>query len=493
MDYQESTELTDRDIKQLESIDNVDSVSFVQEVVARNMSIAGLDDNKTILSSLSGISNEQANKYTSQDFEYNSDEPAPIILDINSVLISDFEWDDRTTISQEFSFRPPSEDDEKTPGSTKKYEGEAEDLIGKNITLKIDTFSDIADYTTDYGPNNVEFKKISDSLIEEEEKERQETISKYWDYDVLSEPLEYELKIVDTSQSQDFMGSSYIPSEFGDKIAEDIYKRQLEARNSTEFEEGVLGIQFNGLTYNGDKIDSKNAYFGGYGPQFGQDQAVYNIPGLIINNSESTATEYTGDLPEMARYSAAVAINDVKNRKQVIKDLEKTGYQVFSLSYQDMFDQIKTFLNRIVWILSLIFSVIAGFVTLTSVSKYINDSRREIAVFRSLGAKRRDIRNLVYVQSLATLLLSIAVGAILGIITILILSGLFVKYSGFLLNEIGIIGSIDTEVSRLDFLGVDWLLFGGFILINIIITMLISNIPAWRAARISPVEAIKSE
>ncbi len=89
-------------------------------------------------------------------------------------------------------------------------------------------------------------------------------------------------------------------------------------------------------------------------------------------------------------------------------------------------DQFNKDFNKIFRIVALVMAAIAGLVLLGTVGRIIADSRRETAVFRAIGAKRRDI---VQIYVLYTLMLAGLIIAASLIIGFLISSYINIKYS----------------------------------------------------------------
>lgn len=124
-------------------------------------------------------------------------------------------------------------------------------------------------------------------------------------------------------------------------------------------------------------------------------------------------------------------------------------------------------------------SVIAGLMLMMTISKVIADSRREIAVFRALGARRRDIAQIYFTYGFMLAGSSLVVAIVLAVIGALIFSA---KFSGGLNTLMVEATGAFTLQTNTVLLGVNWLWLAAIAgvlflasFIGILIPVLLSN------------------
>jgi ABC-type lipoprotein release transport system permease subunit len=183
----------------------------------------------------------------------------------------------------------------------------------------------------------------------------------------------------------------------------------------------------------------------------------------------------------------------VNNRDQVVTDLNAAGYNYTDYSKYKEFNKLETYLHSILNIASVAFMVITALFILINMAKFVSEGRREIGIFRAIGASRMAIRFIFIVQSLAYIVISVITGAILGVLAIYGLSNVMLNSaSSFIQSTVGAIINLTGKVTQSDFLTLDYktlLIYAGILLV---VTLVVSLIPSEQAARVSPVEAIRN-
>ena len=123
-------------------------------------------------------------------------------------------------------------------------------------------------------------------------------------------------------------------------------------------------------------------------------------------------------------------------------------------------------------------------------ARVIIDSRRETAVFRALGAKRRDIASIYLAYSLIVALYISAFMLTLGFGIALIVNHL---YSGNATDIAQIAyGSFNT-IASFRLIGVNLLLLGALTLCVFAISLIAALPPLWRNVRRSPIRDMRDE
>ena len=184
-------------------------------------------------------------------------------------------------------------------------------------------------------------------------------------------------------------------------------------------------------------------------------------------------------------YRATIVVDDEKNLKQVSEQLRQQGYGEYSLIR--LVEHIQKYVNLITWL----FAAVAGIalfvaaigITNTMIMSVV-ERTHEIGIMKSVGARDRHV--------LLTFLVEGALVGVLGAAMAIIVSwgmSFFLDYAirWILKHEIG--RSFDGERT----LSFSWWMYGAVFAFATLVTMLAAIVPARRAARISPVAALRHE
>lgn len=227
---------------------------------------------------------------------------------------------------------------------------------------------------------------------------------------------------------------------------------------------------------------------------------TYTIPGLIYEKNRTT-NEITGEYKKfdltqvlpLPSNTILIKINNTTNREQVVTDLNSKGYNYQDYSQYKQYQQLESYLGVILEIGSIVFIVITGLLILINMAKFVSESRREIGIFRAIGATKGDIRLIVTIQTILYILLSILIGAIIGIVINFSLSSVLATSAQQLITSaMGSSVVLSHIISASDFFGLNYQLILIYTLGLIAITLIVSLIPSNQAAKISPVEAIRN-
>ncbi|MBN2015978.1 ABC transporter permease [Candidatus Dojkabacteria bacterium] len=273
--------------------------------------------------------------------------------------------------------------------------------------------------------------------------------------------------------------------------------KQIVEEFSNERRAGGPPPQMPGMISIGS-VESLNA--GNINVSFPTSTDTFNIPGLVYAKDSSTneltgeytSFDFTQELPLISN-SILVKINDVSNREQVVSDLNTNGFSFQDYSKYKQFEKLEKYLKIAIDVASIIFMVITALFILINMAKFVSEGRKEIGIFRAIGASKGDIRLLFILQSLSYALISILLGALLGISAVWAISNLIVNSAQNLINStIGETIVLSSNISQADFLNLNYqmiLIYAGTLLL---VTLIVSLIPSGQATKVSPVEAIRN-
>jgi ABC-type antimicrobial peptide transport system permease subunit len=227
----------------------------------------------------------------------------------------------------------------------------------------------------------------------------------------------------------------------------------------------------------------------------------YNIPGLVYSKDRTTS-EITGEYSGFATTAVNVPlpsktilikINELTNRDQIITDLNAKGYNYQDYSQYKQFDKLESYMYLILNIGSIVFMVVTALFILINMAKFVSEGKKEIGIFRAIGATKGDIRLIFILQTLAYIVISLITGAIIGVVSMLAASAIMVTSAqSFITSAIGTTIVLSQEISQSNFLSLDYkmiLIYSGVLLL---VTLIVSLIPSSQAAKVSPVEAIRN-
>lgn len=521
----ESNEFSSSDIEVISNIDNVESVNLMSEVPVDNITTADLfTDEEISISSLIGLDSETASLYTEEDFTYTEGEAIPIILNASDFTITTENWDEDGTISLNKS--DDSENGEAPSERISAYKSEAldydkEDLIGQTITISVGGLEDLQNYETTMEEDGPVMTKLSDEEMAEKEEERADTISEYWDYDKISQKLEYTFVVVGVLESSSDR-NSYIPSAFADVLMNDYISNQLDALivDPEDVDTDVLNADFTGLTYDGYELSSNGVGMmsqmmgrmgGGMGMSAPDDSSSgeertfsmsdsISIPGLVIevDDDDEVVGIYTDTnvYSEAEKYATTltVKINSVSNRDQVIEDINDAGYAVQDTSNMGVFGELQKTLSSVSTGLIIGFVILVAGVVVLTMSKMVSESTKEIGIFRAIGLKKGEISLMFILQAVMYVFIGYVIGVLLGILINMGISGIISSWFGNFVDSTvsqtyGVVQSVESSV----FLSINWSAIVMYSALLLGISLLVSFLPARSAASVSPVVAINNE
>jgi putative ABC transport system permease protein len=196
----------------------------------------------------------------------------------------------------------------------------------------------------------------------------------------------------------------------------------------------------------------------------GTEELAY--PGLVVgaedfDQLESTKQEITEYFESDSDAGQLLAETDDEELAITVQTIEDILDQ-----FSDILDQITLFLGGIAAISLLVGSI--GIANIMIVS--VTERTREIGVMKAVGAKKRDVIQLFLVEAL---ILGI-IGAIFGVLVGLGFGYLGVSWAGWPMVY-----------------PLDWMTIA--VAVGVIVGVVSGIYPAWRAARVDPIEALRRE
>ncbi|MFB6179162.1 MAG: ABC transporter permease [Halorientalis sp.] len=240
-------------------------------------------------------------------------------------------------------------------------------------------------------------------------------------------------------------------------------------RNGSTFAVTVVGVLANG---------SSVSPFGG----FGDAEPAYYLPTKYYDQVVESPT--TGELQRVYPQVTVVAANPgetgaVKDRVQRslgssdAAQLVPQGYEVTARTNEDIVNRIETVVDRLTQFVTgiAVISLVVGAIGIANIMLVsVRERTREIGIMKAVGATNRDVLQLFLVEATLLGLLGALVGTPLGVLG----------------------GFVVTQYAELP-LTLAWGWFALAIGIGILVGIVAGLYPAWSAARVDPIEALRYE
>ncbi len=177
--------------------------------------------------------------------------------------------------------------------------------------------------------------------------------------------------------------------------------------------------------------------------------------------------------------SSGVLPSDVLS---AVEPLLPTGVEVIdqaqaSSDDSDEFNQVISILGNILLGFALVALFVSLFIIYNTFAILVSQRIQEIGMLRAIGAGRGQIRSTIFIEAILVGVIGSALGIVCGIGVAELIKALFESQGGF--PETGTVVSLRTVVVAL--------------IVGLIATLISALLPAFKAGRISPVEAIRNE
>jgi putative ABC transport system permease protein len=166
-------------------------------------------------------------------------------------------------------------------------------------------------------------------------------------------------------------------------------------------------------------------------------------------------------------------VEDYFQEESVAKELKNTGYTIEVQTVEDAIDQFTSFLDQLQLFIGGVagLSLFVGSIGIANIMIVsVTERTRQIGIMKAVGARKRDVIQLFLVESL---ILGI-IGAIFGVLFGLGFGYLAVSIPGWPMV-----------------FPVDWI--GIAVFVGVLVGVLAGLYPAWRGARVDPIEALRRE
>ncbi len=270
--------------------------------------------------------------------------------------------------------------------------------------------------------------------------------------------------------------------------------QQLELSHGKDFEKNdkykaILGCKYaKGEVFDEEvKLDDKISILGakfkviGFWNCFGNDadDSTIMIP-IDIYKELMNKTTYNIIMAKAgSNYnisSVAEAVKTELRRERNLKEGEENFEVQTSDDIIDTFNQVMSTLDLLIIALSMVSLFVAGFVIMNSIYTSVLERKKEIGIFKAIGAKNSDIALFFIIE---TILISLLGGVI----------GLFAGFSIGRVVEYLTNSSLDSEMLIVT---LDIRLISFAFVFSLILGLISTAYPALKAAKLNPVDAIRS-
>jgi lipoprotein-releasing system permease protein len=189
-----------------------------------------------------------------------------------------------------------------------------------------------------------------------------------------------------------------------------------------------------------------------------------------------------------------IKVDDIYKAKEIGKEIQhRLGFSFWPQTWMEMnrnlFSALK--LEKIVmFILLVLIVLVAAFNIISTLIMVVMEKHKDIAILKSMGATSKGILRIFIIEGLVIGVVGTILGAIVGVMTAFNLekiTGFLEQLLGFkiLSGDIYYIDKVPSQVNPLD--------VGIIILTAILISLLATLYPSWRASKLDPAEALRYE
>ena len=178
---------------------------------------------------------------------------------------------------------------------------------------------------------------------------------------------------------------------------------------------------------------------------------------------------------------AYVITDDASLTTSVAEQLESKGYETtyFQKSAQDVEAKLN-YISIVIGIISVIVFAITAIAIISTFLTRVTEKTKEIGLMRAIGATKKQIKQLIFIESLTIGVIGSAIGTFIAAI-----STLFIQK--FLLERFEDFSTLGSDIIALTPQTIITAM-----IFTIVLTILASYIPARKAANISPIQAIRT-
>jgi putative ABC transport system permease protein len=180
--------------------------------------------------------------------------------------------------------------------------------------------------------------------------------------------------------------------------------------------------------------------------------------------------------------SITVRSKDPADVPAIKKKLEKMNFKIFA--FIDQLEEIRSnfiIMDLFLSAVGIIALFVAGLGIINTMVMSILERKKEIGIMKAIGGGESEIRKIFFVEASIIGLL----GGIMG----LILGWSVTKIATFIINNY----ALPAGVPKFDFFSFPLWLIGGAIIFSLIISLIAGMYPAYRAAKVDPVIALRNE
>jgi lipoprotein-releasing system permease protein len=189
-----------------------------------------------------------------------------------------------------------------------------------------------------------------------------------------------------------------------------------------------------------------------------------------------------------------IKVADIYKVKEIARDVrKKMGFPFWTKDWMEMnrnlFSALR--LEKIaMFILLVLIVLVAAFNIISTLIMVVMEKNKDIAILKSMGAPPGGIMRIFIIEGLVTGVFGTVLGAITGLVTVLNLdsiTGFVEKFFGFkiLPGDVYYIDKLPSRINPTD--------FALIVITAILISLLATLYPSWRASRLDPAEALRYE
>ncbi len=305
-------------------------------------------------------------------------------------------------------------------------------------------------------------------------------------------PMAYDKTLVKFDDEYKIAFVSGIPTGKEEQVIKEM--QQLEIIQGKDFEKNDKYKAILACRYPKGEIFDKKVELGDKISIFGKEFKVIGFLDCIGNQYDDSSilipinvyqeimnkTTYTVIVAKADNnYNVTKVAEAVKTELRRLRNL-KEGEENFEVQTSEdileTFNQVVSTLELLIVALSLVSLLVAGFVIMNSMYTSVIERKREIGIFKAIGAKNSDVALFFIIE---TIILSLFGGVI----------GLF---GGFTIGKVVEYFTNSYLGSEMLIITLDLRLVGFALIFSLILGLVSTAYPALKAAKLNPVEAIRS-